>query len=88
VLMDEPFGALDPITRRRLQEEFLVLKAELGKTMVLVTHDVEESFRLADRVAVLHEGVVAQVGTPDEIRAAPAASFVAELIGSGTAATR
>jgi osmoprotectant transport system ATP-binding protein len=88
VLMDEPFGALDPITRRRLQEEFLALKAELGKTMVLVTHDVEEAFRLADRVAVLHEGGVAQVGTPDEIRAAPAASFVAELIGSGTAATR
>lgn len=87
VLMDEPFGALDPITRRRLQDEFLTLKGHLRKTMVLVTHDVEEAFRLADQVAVLDEGAVAQVGTPAEIRAAPASSFVAAFIGDGTATT-
>ena len=87
VLMDEPFGALDPITRRRLQDEFLTLKGHLRKTMVLVTHDVEEAFRLADRVAVLDDGAVAQVGTPAEIRAAPASSFVAAFIGDGRATT-
>jgi osmoprotectant transport system ATP-binding protein len=84
VLMDEPFGALDPITRRRLQDEFLNLQARLHKTVVLVTHDVNEAFRLADRVAVMDGGVVAQVGTPEEIRAAPASSVVAALVGDGT----
>jgi len=87
VLMDEPFGALDPITRRRLQEEFLTLKDQLHKTMVLVTHDVEEAFRLADRVALLDDGAVVQVGTPAEIRAAPASPFVAALIGGGATAS-
>jgi osmoprotectant transport system ATP-binding protein len=85
VLMDEPFGALDPITRRRLHDEFLVLKARLRKTVVLVTHDVEEAFRLADRVALLNDGTVAQLGTPAEIRAAPASTFVASFIGHGAA---
>jgi len=88
VLMDEPFGALDPITRRNLQNEFLELKATLHKTMVLVTHDVEEAFRLADRVAVLNDGVVAQIGAPAEIRAAPASPFVAALIGAASASAR
>jgi osmoprotectant transport system ATP-binding protein len=83
VLMDEPFGALDPLTRRRLQREFLVLKARLHKTVVLVTHDVDEAFRLADRVAVLSDGVLVQFGTPDEIRAAPASEFVASFLGVG-----
>jgi osmoprotectant transport system ATP-binding protein len=83
VLMDEPFGALDPLTRRRLQREFLVLKARLHKTVVLVTHDVDEAFLLADRVAVLSDGVLVQVGTPDEIRAAPASEFVASFLGVG-----
>ncbi|HZW72337.1 MAG TPA: ABC transporter ATP-binding protein, partial [Caldimonas sp.] len=85
VVMDEPFGALDPITRRRLHDEFLVLKARLRKTVVLVTHDVEEAFRLADRVALLNDGTVAQLGTPAEIRAAPASTFVASFIGHGAA---
>jgi len=81
VLMDEPFGALDPLTRRRLQDEFLALQARLRKTVVLVTHDVEEAFLLADRVAVLTEGTLAQCGTPDEIRGAPASEFVARFVG-------
>ena len=87
VLMDEPFGALDPLTRRRLHEQFLILKTQLRKTVVLVTHDVEEAFRLADRVAVLSEGTVAQVGTPDEIRTAPASPFVASFIERSPAPT-
>jgi len=82
VLMDEPFGALDPITRRRLQREFLGLKGRLRKTVVLVTHDVEEAFLVADRIAVLSEGEVVQFGTPQEIRAAPATDFVAEFVGT------
>ncbi len=86
VLMDEPFGALDPITRRRLHEEFLALKGRLRKTVVLVTHDVEEAFQLADRVAVMHDGAVALFGTPDEIRAAPASAFVAEFLGGAAVA--
>jgi osmoprotectant transport system ATP-binding protein len=81
VLMDEPFGALDPITRRRLQREFLELKRRLQKTVVLVTHDVEEAFLLADRVAVLSEGELLQVGTPLEIRSAPASDFIASFVG-------
>jgi osmoprotectant transport system ATP-binding protein len=86
VLMDEPFGALDPITRRRLQDEFLALKQRLRKTIVLVTHDVGEAFRLADRIAVLDAGAVAQIGKPEEIRAAPATPVVAGLIGDRTTA--
>jgi osmoprotectant transport system ATP-binding protein len=83
VLMDEPFGALDPITRRRLQDEFAALQARLRKTVVLVTHDVGEACRLADRVAVMSAGRLAQVGTPAEIRAAPATAFVAEFLDAG-----
>jgi osmoprotectant transport system ATP-binding protein len=81
ILMDEPFGALDPLTRRRLQDEFLSLKERLRKTVVLVTHDVDEAFRLADRVAVLSEGEVVQIGTPGEVRRAPASPFVAAFLG-------
>jgi osmoprotectant transport system ATP-binding protein len=81
VLMDEPFGALDPLTRRRLQREFRTLNATLHKTVVLVTHDVEEAFFLADRVAVLAAGAVAQFGTPEEVRRAPTSEFVAGFLG-------
>ena len=81
VLMDEPLGALDPLNRRRLQREFVDLKARLRKTVVLVTHDVDEAFLLADRVAVLSDGALVQVGTADEIRAAPASEFVASFLG-------
>jgi osmoprotectant transport system ATP-binding protein len=76
VLMDEPFGALDPIARRALQTEFLAWKKELGKPVLFVTHDLSEAFRLADRVAVMNAGRVAQLGTPSEIRDTPADDFV------------
>lgn len=79
ILMDEPFGALDPLTRRRLQDEFRRLESLLRKTVLLVTHDVEEAFRLADRIAVLADGALVQAGTPDEIRRAPASEWVAEF---------
>ena len=80
LLMDEPFGALDPLIRVRLQDEFRALRARLGKTVVLVTHDVDEAFRLADAIAVLDDGRLVQHGTPDEIRRAPASPFVAAFV--------
>ena len=79
VLMDEPFGALDPIARRALQKEFLAWKRQLGKAVLFVTHDIPEAFLLADRVAVLREGRVVQVGTPREISDNPADDFVRDL---------
>ncbi|HVM16274.1 MAG TPA: ABC transporter ATP-binding protein [Gaiellaceae bacterium] len=83
LLMDEPFGALDPITRARLQEEFLALQREVRKTVVFVTHDVDEATTLADRVAVLREGgSLAQHAPPDELLAAPADEFVARFLGA------
>lgn len=81
ILMDEPFGALDPLTRRHLQHEFVDLKARLRKTVVLVTHDVGEAFLLADQIAVLADGIVVQQGTPAQIRAKPASDFVASFFG-------
>ena len=85
LLMDEPFGALDPLTRRRLQDEFAALQTRLRKTVVLVTHDVDEAFRLADHVALLHEGRLAQFGRPAQLRAAPATPFVAAFLGGRAA---
>ncbi|HOI76504.1 MAG TPA: ATP-binding cassette domain-containing protein [Methanofastidiosum sp.] len=64
LLMDEPFGALDPLLRMQLQNEFLSIKRKLDKTIVFVTHDIEESFILADRIGVMHEGKMLQIGTP------------------------
>jgi osmoprotectant transport system ATP-binding protein len=81
ILMDEPFGALDPITRRRLQQEFLAIKGRVRKTVVLVTHDVDEAFLLADRVALLSGGALEQVGSPAELQAHPATEFVARFLG-------
>jgi len=82
LLMDEPFGAIDPITRARLQQEFRSLQATLHKTVVLVTHDLDEAVLLADRVALLAEGGrLAQVGPPDELLAHPADDFVASFVG-------
>jgi osmoprotectant transport system ATP-binding protein len=80
LLMDEPFGALDPLIRVRLQDEFRDLQARLRKTVVLVTHDVDEAFRLADTVAVLDDGRLVQCETPDTIRRAPASPFVAAFV--------
>ena len=82
LLMDEPFGAVDPIVRSRLQDELLDLQDRVAKTIVLVTHDVDEAVRLADRVAVLRVGgTLAQVATPDELLSHPADEFVADLLG-------
>jgi osmoprotectant transport system ATP-binding protein len=81
ILMDEPFGALDPITRDSLQEEFKKLQRTLGKTIVFVTHDMDEAIKLADRIVILKDGQLVQVGTPDEILQHPANEFVEEFIG-------
>ena len=81
LLMDEPFGALDPIARRALQREFLGWKKGLGKAVLLVTHDVREALLLSDRVAVIEGGRVRQVGTPEEIRRRPADGFVRAFLG-------
>jgi osmoprotectant transport system ATP-binding protein len=79
VLMDEPFGALDPIARRALQQEFLDWKRRLGKAVLLVTHDLPEAFRLADRTAVMEGGRVRQFGTRSEILERPSDEFVREF---------
>ena len=80
VLLDEPFGALDAITRADLQSTFLTLRRELALTAVLVTHDLAEAFLLADRIGVLRAGRLEQVATPVELRAAPATPYVDELL--------
>ncbi len=80
ILLDEPFGALDALTRLELQEEFLGLKRRLGKTMVLVTHDLREAFRLGDRIAVMRGGRILQAGGADELRGSPADPYVRELL--------
>jgi osmoprotectant transport system ATP-binding protein len=83
MLMDEPFGAIDPINRERLQNEFLRLQAELRKTIVFVTHDIDEAIKMGDRVAILREGgYLAQYGTPEEILARPLDDFVASFVGA------
>src|SRR4051794_13001922 len=82
MLMDEPFGALDPITRERLQNEFLRLHDEVRKTVVFVTHDIDEAIRMGDRVAILREGGhLAQYDKPDVVLAHPADEFVARFVG-------
>ena len=80
LLLDEPFGALDPVTRERLQAWFAGLRRELGTTAIFVTHDVVEALLLGDRIAVLQAGRLLQVGTPDELLARPADAVVAELL--------
>ena len=89
LLMDEPFGAIDPITRDRLQNEFLRLQADVKKTVVFVTHDVDEAVKLGDRIAVLRQGGhLEQYDTPDRLLAAPASPFVAEFVGADRALKR
>jgi osmoprotectant transport system ATP-binding protein len=80
VLMDEPFGALDPITRARLRAEFRELRARVAKTVLFVTHDMREAFELGDRVALLDAGRLVQVGTERDFRERPAAAFVTEFL--------
>jgi osmoprotectant transport system ATP-binding protein len=82
LLMDEPFGAVDPIVRAELQRELLRLQRELGKTIVFVTHDIDEAFQLGEQVVILKKGgEVAQVGTPAQILASPADEFVRSFVG-------
>jgi osmoprotectant transport system ATP-binding protein len=84
LLMDEPFGAVDPIVRIRLQDEFLKIQRELGKTVVLVTHDIDEAVKMGDRIAILtRRSHIEQYDTPETILAAPANDFVRDFIGSG-----
>ena len=85
MLMDEPFGAVDPITRDRLQNEFLRLQEEVRKTIVFVTHDIDEAIKMGDRIAILRErSIVAQLDTPSRILAYPVDDFVDDFIGSGS----
>jgi len=89
LLMDEPFGAIDPITREELQDEFLRLQGEMRKTVVFVTHDIEEAVKLGDRIAILRQGgVLAQHDSPAEILGAPASEFVADFVGADRALKR
>jgi osmoprotectant transport system ATP-binding protein len=84
LLMDEPFGAVDPIVRADLQQELLRLQRELDKTVVFVTHDIDEAFLLGDQVVILQVGArIAQQGHPKEILANPANDFVADFVGAG-----
>lgn len=85
VLMDEPFGAVDPITRARLQDELMSIQEELNKTIVCVTHDIDEAIKLGDRILVLGQGAsIAQYDTPDMVLGSPASDYVADFIGSGS----
>lgn len=79
LLMDEPFGALDEITKRAMQDEMLSLQKKLHMTIVFITHDIREAMKLGDRVLVMEKGRIAQIGTPQEIREYPADDFVREL---------
>ncbi|HSR53189.1 MAG TPA: ATP-binding cassette domain-containing protein [Acidobacteriota bacterium] len=80
ILLDEPFGALDALTRLELQEHFLHLKETLGKTMLLVTHDLDEAFRLADRIAVMRQGRIEQTAPPRRLRDNPESPYVTSLL--------
>jgi osmoprotectant transport system ATP-binding protein len=89
LLMDEPFGAIDPINRERLQDEFLRLQVEVKKTVVFVTHDIEEAIKLGDRIAILREGGhLAQYDSPGEVLGNPADDFVADFVGADRALKR
>ncbi|OCP15440.1 MULTISPECIES: ABC transporter ATP-binding protein [unclassified Ensifer] len=83
LLMDEPFGALDPIIRAKAQDDLLAIQKHFETTIVLVTHDMEEAFHLADRIAVMDKGEVVQYATPAEMLVRPATAFVESLIGAG-----
>jgi osmoprotectant transport system ATP-binding protein len=85
VLMDEPFGALDPITRREIQAEFRAIQTRLHTSVIFVTHDIREAFRVGDRLAVLDRGRVVQVGTPEELMNAPASDFVKSFLSDAAA---
>jgi osmoprotectant transport system ATP-binding protein len=83
LLMDEPFGAVDPITRDELQRELALIHRTTGKTILFITHDIEEALRLATRIAVMDRGRIVQLGTPLEIVEEPASDFVSDFVGRG-----
>ena len=78
-LLDEPFSALDPLIRRQLQDEFLALQGKLAKSIVFITHDIGEAIKVADRIAIMRDGVIVQVGTPAEIVLSPVDDYIAEF---------
>lgn len=80
LLMDEPFSALDPLIRRQLQDEFLLLSQAMGKTVVFITHDLEEAVRIGDRIAVMKDGEILQTGTPEEVVTRPRHDYVAKFV--------
>src|SRR5256884_4306139 len=82
MLMDAPFGAIDPITRDRLQDDFLRLHREVRKTIIFVTHDIDEAIKMGDRIAIMRDGRLVQIDTPDNLLAAPADEFVADFVGA------
>ncbi len=89
MLMDEPFGAIDPITRERLQNEFLRVQEEIRKTIIFVTHDIDEAIKMGDRIAILRDRAqIAQYDTPERILSAPADAFVSDFVGSGASLKR
>jgi osmoprotectant transport system ATP-binding protein len=89
MLMDEPFGAIDPITRERLQNEFLRIQSEIKKTIIFVTHDIEEAIKMGDRIAILRDqSRIAQYDTPERILMNPADDFVKDFIGRGASLKR
>jgi glycine betaine/proline transport system ATP-binding protein len=78
--LDEPFSALDPLIRRQMQDEFLRLQKKLSKTIVFITHDIQEAFRLADRIAIMRQGEIIQLGRPNDILRAPIDDYVAQFM--------
>jgi len=80
LLMDEPFSALDPLIRRQLQDQFLELALEMKKTTLFITHDLDEAIRIGNRIAIMKDGVIVQIGTPEEIITAPANDYVADFV--------
>src|SRR5690242_979896 len=88
MLMDEPFGAIDPINREVIQDEFLKMQEKLGKTIMFVSHDIDEAIKMGDKVAIFRAGKIEQFGTPDQILAHPANGFIADFVGTDRALKR
>jgi len=88
LLMDEPFGAVDPITRARLQNEFLRIQEQMKKTIVFVTHDIDEAIKMGDKITVMRRGKLIQYSSPDEILSSPADEFVSKLVGKNRSIKR
>ncbi len=87
MLLDEPFSGLDPLIRRQMQDELIQLQGELHKTMIFVTHDLQEALKIADRIAIMQDGRIIQIGTPEEIIAEPGSDYVQEFVRDAYPAT-